>query len=193
MSEIEKNGVSPVLDESVDIIAQEKQAVNDLIAIRSITADNATFARTDGGFVSMEYNGKTYSRVSVHRCFPHSDPDKYISIREPDSDGREIGIIEDLTALPSELRDMLEEQMRLRYFAPKILKVHDVKSEYGYSYWDVTTDRGRCRFTAHLGGGSVYSIGKDRYLVNDLDGNRFEIPNLYALSAKEVKKLDLFI
>lgn len=180
-------------ERDADIIAQEKQAVDSLIEIRAITAENATFARTAGGFVSLDYAGKHYARVAVHRCFPHSEPEKYISIREPDGDGREIGLIEDLTALPREMREMLEEQMNLRYFAPKILKVHDIKSEYGYSYWDVTTDRGRCRFTAHMGGGSVYSIGKERYLVNDLDGNRFEIPDLYKLSAKEIKKLDLFI
>ena len=176
-----------------DILAQEKKAVEDLIAIRSITAENATFARTKGGFVSMEYGDKSYARVAVHRCFPHSDPNRYISIREPENDGKEIGLIEDLTAMPKDVQEMLQEQMNLRYFAPKILKVHDVKSEYGYSYWDVTTDRGRCRFTARMGSGSVYSIGKNRYLVNDLDGNRFDIPDLYALSAKEIKKLDLFI
>lgn len=176
-----------------DIIEQQKQAVNDLIAVRAITAENATFARTAGGFVSMDHGDKHYARVSIHRCFPHSDPTHYISIREADSDGREIGLIEDLSAMPREVQEMLMEQMELRYFTPKIQKVHDIKSEYGYSYWDVTTDRGRCRFTARMGGGSVYSIGKDRYLVNDLDGNRFEIPNLYALTAKEIKKLDLFI
>lgn len=192
MTDIDKERM-PVGEVPADIIEQEKRAVSDLIAIRAITAENAVFARTEGGFVSLEYAGKHYARVAVHRCFPHSDPDKYISIREPDGDGREIGLVEDLTALAPQVREMLEEQMNLRYFAPKILKVHDVKSEYGYSYWDVTTDRGRCRFTAHFGGGSVYSIGKDRYLVNDLDGNRFEIPDLYALSAKEIKKLDLFI
>ena len=176
-----------------DLIEQEKQAVEDLIAIRTITADNAVFARTEGGFISMDFGEKHYPRVSVHRCFPHSDPTHYISIREPDNDGKEIGLIEDLNALPAQTQKMLIEQMELRYFAPKILKVHEVKSEYGYSYWDVTTDRGRCRFTARMGGGSVYSIGKDRYLVNDLDGNRFEIPDLYALTPKEIKKLDLFI
>ena len=179
--------------EQNDIIEREKQAVEDLIAIRAITADNAVFARTEGGFISMDFGGTHYPRVSVHRCFPHSDPTHYISIREPENDGKEIGLIEDLSALPMETQKMLQEQMALRYFAPKILKVNDVKSEYGYSYWDVTTDRGRCRFTARMGGGSVYSIGKDRYLVNDLDGNRFEIPDLYALTPKEIKKLDLFI
>ena len=30
-------------------------------------------------------------------------------------------------------------------------------------------------------------------MVNDIDGNRFEIPDLYKLSAREIKQLDLFI
>ncbi len=176
-----------------DVIEREKQAVEDLIAMRSITAENAVFKRTAGGFVSLEYGDKTYPRVAIHRCFPHSDPTHYISVRMPDNDGKEIGLIEDLNALPEDVREMLLEQMELRYFAPKILKIFDIKAEYGYSYWDVLTDRGHCRFTARMGGNSVYSIGHNRYLVNDLDGNRFEIADLSALTAKEMKKLDIFI
>lgn len=176
-----------------DIVEQEKKAVEEIISIKRITAENAVFKRTEGGFVSLYYADQHYSRVAVHRCFPFSDPEHYISIREPDGDGKEIGLVIDINALPQETRELLEEQMRLRYFAPIILKVHEIKEEYGYSYWEVTTDRGRCRFTTRMGGGSVYSIGKDRYLVNDLDGNRFEIPDLYQLTPKEIKKLDLFI
>ena len=174
-----------------DILEQEKKSVEDIISIKAITADNAVFERTGGGFVRMTFAGKDYSRIAVHRCFPHSDPTAYISIREPEGDSKEIGLIENLADLPAGTREMLEEQMALRYFAPKIQKIHAIKEEYGYSYWDVTTDKGRCRFTVRMGGGSVYTIGSNRYLVNDLDGNRFEIPDLYALSAKEIKKLDL--
>ncbi len=185
-------------DTEPDILQQEKKAVEEIIAIRTITAENTIFCRTEGGFVRMEYqtpNGerKTYPRVSVHRCFPFSDPDHFISIREPEADGKEIGLIEDLNALPADMRAMLEEQMNLRYFTPKIRKVHSIKEEYGYAYWDVTTDRGACRFTVRMGGSNVYAIGPNRYLVNDIDGNRFEIPDLYKLSAKEIKQLDLFI
>lgn len=180
-------------DVQQDILEQEKKSVEDIIAIKEITADNAMFARTPGGFVRMTFGGKEYPRIAVHRCFPYSDPDVYISIREPEGDGREIGLIGNLRALPRETQEMLEEQMALRYFAPKIQRIHDIKEEYGYSYWDATTDKGRCRFTVRMGSGSVYAIGPNRYLVNDLDGNRFEIPDLYALSAREIKKLDLFI
>lgn len=181
-----------------DILEQEKKAVAEIIAIRPITADNAVFSRTEGGFVRLDYTApdgevRSYPRVSVHRCFPFTDPGRFLSIREPEADGREIGLIEDLAALPEETRALLEEQMALRYFTPIIRKVRNIKEEYGYAYWDVVTDRGDCRFTVRMGGGNVYAIGENRYLVNDIDGNRFEIPDLYALTAREIKQLDLFI
>jgi len=179
--------------ESDDLIEQERAAVEEIISIRKITADNAVFSRTSGGFLALDYDGKQYGRVDIHRCFPFSDPTRFISVRATDADAKEIGIIEDLAVLPDDVCGMLEEQMGLRYFTPIIQQVHDIKEEYGYVYWEVTTDRGRCKFTTRMGGGSVFTVGKDRYLVNDIDGNRFEIPDLYALTPAEIKKLDLFI
>lgn len=176
-----------------DILKQEKKAVEEIIAIKPITAENAEFSRTQGGFLRLVYAGKTYPRVAVHRCFPFSDPDHYISIREPETDGREIGLIIDLKAMPKEIQTLLEEQLALRYFVPRICRVKEIKEEYGYSYWEVDTDRGACRFTVRMGGGSVYAIGHNRYMVNDIDVNRFEIPDLNALTPREIKKLDLFI
>lgn len=180
-------------EKETDILEQEKKAVAEIIAIKPITRDNAIFQRTEGGFVSLDYGERHYPRVAVHRCFPFSDPSRYISIREPDNDGREIGLILDLKDLSEETQSILEEQMALRYFTPHILQIRDIKEEYGYSYWEVVTDKGVCRFTVRMGAGSVYPIGPNRYLVNDLDGNRFEIPDLYRLTPREIKKLDLFI
>ncbi len=180
-------------EKETDILEQEKKAVAEIIAIKPITRDNAIFQRTEGGFVSLDYGERHYPRVAVHRCFPFSDPSRYISIREPDNDGREIGLILDLKDLSEETQSILEEQMSLRYFTPHILQIRDIKEEYGYSYWEVVTDKGACRFTVRMGAGSVYPIGPNRYLVNDLDGNRFEIPDLYRLTPREIKKLDLFI
>ena len=176
-----------------DILAKEKEQVTRLLGVRLMTAENAVFTRTPGGFLALEFEEETYPRIAVHRCFPFSEPTRYISIREPEGDGKEIGLIEDITTLPEEIQSLLAEQMELRYFTPHIRHIHDIKEEYGYSYWSVTTDRGRCRFTVRFGAGSVIPIGGGRYLVTDIDGNRFEIPNVDALTAKEMKKLDLFI
>lgn len=88
---------------------------------------------------------------------------------------------------------MIREQIRLRYFLPVIRKILDVKDEYGYAYWHVQTDFGVCRFTTHMGGDAVINLGEARYQITDIDGNRYELPDLYALSVMERKKLDLFI
>lgn len=76
---------------------------------------------------------------------------------------------------------------------PVIRKVMEVKDEYGYAYWHVQTDFGSCRFTTHMGGDAVVSLGEARYQITDIDGNRYELPDLYALTVMERKKLDLFI
>lgn len=165
----------------------------DLLELRFLTKDNAVFQRTKGGFVSLDYAGKTYERVNVYRTFPVTEPDEYISIREADEKAREIGVVEKLSELSSEQAEMLREQLRLRYFTPTIKKIIDIKTEYGYGYFNVVTDFGACRFTIHNGGSAVVSLSDTRIMITDLDGNRFEIPDITRLSAGERKKLDLFI
>ena len=165
----------------------------DLLELRYLTRDNAVFARTKGGFVSLEYKGKTYERINVYRTFPVTSPEEYISIREADDKAREIGVVKKLSALDKDQADMLREQLRLRYFTPEITKIIDIKTEYGYGYFNVVTNFGACRFTIHNGGGAVVSLSDSRIMITDLDGNRFEIPDIYSLSASERKKLDLFI
>ena len=175
------------------LLQEEQQLVEELLETRWITPENVQFSRTDGGFLSMEYRGKLYPRVAIHRCFPFSAPDSYLSVREPEGDGREIGLIRSLRGFSEDIVAVLTEQINLRYFTPLIRHIHAIKEEYGYSYWDVTTDKGRCRFTVRMGNGSVYPVGEARYIINDLDGNRFEIPDIGKLTAVELKRLDLFI
>lgn len=166
----------------------------DLLELRYLNKDNATFTRTDGGFVSLEFQGKRYERVNIYRTFPFTDPDHYISIREADEKAREIGMIQDIHKdIRPEETQMLMEQLNLRYFTPTILKVNDIKEEYGYAYFDVKTNLGTCKFTIQMNSGSVVTLSDTRILITDLDGNRFEIPDLTKLSAGELKKLDLFI
>lgn len=165
----------------------------DLLELRFLTKENAVFERTAGGFVKLTYKEKTYDRVSVYRTFPVTLPEEYISIREADEKAREIGVVEKLSALEEEQAEMLREQLRLRYFTPEITKVYDIKTEYGYGYFHVMTTYGECRFTIHTGGSSVVSLTDTRIVINDLDGNRFEIPDITRLTTSERKKLDLFI
>ena len=180
-------------DDEFDLEKMELET-EEMLKLRYINKDNAVFERTEGGFLSLKIEGEEYKRVQIYRAFPFSDPDSYVSIREADEKAKEIGIIRNLkTDVTKETVKMLEEQMRLRYFTPIIEKIINIKDEYGFAYFDVLTDHGACRFTIHMGGGSVVNLSDTRLMITDLDGNRFEIPDVSALTAPELKKLDLFL
>ncbi|HHW46804.1 MAG TPA: DUF1854 domain-containing protein [Clostridiales bacterium] len=172
---------------------EQSAYTDDILKIKYITKGNAKFKRTPGGFVSLEFEGKFYSRVSVYRAFPFTNPDSFISIRQPDEKAEEIGIIRSLNELDKETAEIIREQLNIRYFTPEIKKIIDIKDEYGYAYFDVLTDRGACRFTIRMNTSSVIRLSETRILIVDIDGNRFEIPDITKLSAAELKKLDLFI
>ena len=170
-----------------------KKESEDLLEMRFLTKDNATFSRTEGGFLSLKTNDKEYTRVGVYLTFPLTTPEEFISIRECDEKAKEIGLIQKLTDLPNDQQEMIREQIRLRYFMPVITKVLDIKDEYGYAYWYVTTNFGTLRFTTQMSGNAVVTLSDSRLLVTDIDGNRYEIPDFYKLSVMERKKLDLFL
>lgn len=170
-----------------------KKESEELLEMRFLNKENATFSRTAGGFIALKTKDKEYDRVGVYLTFPLTNPEEFISIREADEKAREIGMVEKLTDLEKEQQEMLREQIKLRYFRPVITKVLDVKDEYGYAYWNVVTSFGACRFTTHMGGDAVIHLSDSRLLVTDIDGNRYEIPDFFQLSVIERKKLDLFI
>lgn len=160
-------------------------------AIEYITPENAVFARTEGGFASMTYNGTLYARIAVYRSFPHSMPTQFLSVR--DTDAKELGVIRDIDEFDSQTVSILEEQMMLRYYCPLITKVIKIKEEYGYVYWEAETDAGRVRFTCKSEHGALIMLGEDRLLIVDIDGNRFEIPDMKKLSPKDMRELEMVI
>ena len=193
MEENRENNMPDLLDlQEFDEDALKKES-EEVLQMRFLNSENAVFTRTGGGFLALKTGEKEYERVGVYLTFPLTNPDEFISIREADEKAKEIGIIQSINDLGKDEQEMIREQVRLRYFMPVIRKVMEVKDEYGYAYWHVMTDYGSCRFTTHMGGDAVVNLGGARYQITDIDGNRYEIPDLYGLTVMERKKLDLFI
>ena len=174
-------------------LEQMEQETEAMLRLRYLTPETAVFSRTEGGFVSLKVEGEEYSRVQVVRMFPFSEPGKYISIRTAEETSKEIGVIESMENFPQEVREMLTEQLALRYFTPIITKIYQIKDQYGFAYFDVETDRGHCRFVIRMGGNAVVHLSDTRIIISDIDENRFEIPDVSKLTVKEQKKLDLFL
>lgn len=163
--------------------------LSDAANIYYLTPANTAFAITEGQMLSANVEGAEHPAVYIHCSFPHTDRRIYLSIRTIDN--KEIGMIRSLDDFPAETVKILEEQVHIRYFAPEITKVVSVKEEFGYAYWEAETTAGYCRFTVRGGGGNTKLITASRLLVNDVDGNRFVIPDLNGLSDKEYRMVEI--
>ena len=176
-----------------DVIESELEAMEEVLEIRYITPKNAVFKENKSGFLSVEFEGETYDRINIYLTLPFSAPTEYISVRSSEKKAKEIGIIKDLRDFSEDVKAMINKQISLRYFTPIITKIYDIKDEFGYTYFDVETDKGRCKFITHMRSSSIVMLSESRILFNDIDENRFEIPDINKLSALEVKKLDMYI
>jgi len=131
------------------------------------------------GFLRATVGDRTYLEVSVVRAFPLSSESRYIGLLS----GRleEIGVIVDPEELDLESRETIAGELTRRYFSTHILQVTSIREEFGATYWDVVTDRGPREFVSKGLRDNVTYLSGGRLLIPDVDGNRYEIPDLNAL------------
>ena len=77
---MEQENMQDLLDlQEFDEEALKKES-EELLEMRFITKENARFERTGGGFISLKFGDREYSRVGVYLTFPLTEPEEYISI-----------------------------------------------------------------------------------------------------------------
>jgi hypothetical protein len=123
---------------------------------------------------------RSYLKVSVLRAFPLSEPDRFLSVR--DGDNKEVGLIVNPEELDLENRRLVDQELDRRYFAPIITRIVAAKERFGTVDWTVETNRGKCRFTTRNLRENVQRPSPSRIIINDVDGNRYDICNLDAMS-----------
>ena len=122
---------------------------------------------------------RSYPRVSVLRAFPLSEPNRYLSVRYGEK--KEVGMIVEPSALDAESRKLVAEELTRRYLVPEIRRVRSIKERFGTVDWDVETSRGSYRFTTRNLRDKAVQPSPGRYLIEDVDGNRYDIPDLSML------------
>ena len=122
---------------------------------------------------------RSYLRVSVLRAFPLSEPDRFLSIR--DGANKEIGLLVDAAALSADNRSLVAADLECRYVIPVVTLIHPAKERFGTVDWTMATDRGEVRFTTRNLRENVQRPSPERLILNDVDGNRYDIRNVDAL------------
>ena len=134
---------------------------------------------------------RSYIGIKVVRAAPLTHPDRYISFL--DAKEEEVCMIDDLGQLNDQARRIVEEELDRRYLTSLIERVHSVRHEFGTSYWDVDTNRGRREFVVQNVTENAQWLGDFRLLMIDVDGNRFEISNLNDLDKKSLSRVEMVL
>lgn len=113
---------------------------------------------------------------------PLSHPDKFLSLINVK--GEEIILLENAEVLNESSRDVVMEELRRRYLTSTIKQITNAKVEFGATYWSVVTERGPRDFVAQSLQENAQWLSDNHLILVDIDGNRFEIPDVSQLDAK---------
>jgi hypothetical protein len=130
---------------------------------------------------------RSFPRIGIVRAFPLSDRSRFFSVR--DAADNEIGLIVNPTELSAENQNLIDEDLQRRYFLPSVKKIVVAKERFGTVEWTVETDRGICHFTTQNLRENVQRPTAGRIILNDVDGNRYDIRNLDDLSRESQELL----
>lgn len=134
-------------------------------------------------------------RVFLARAFPFDMKSEYISVL--DRDKKEIGMIRSLEDFSGDQRALLERELEVKYYTPVIKRIMSVKERYGFSYWKTECEFGEKNFTLRDTFRSIIKTpnadGGDRICIIDVDGNRYEIPDVRHLDAQSLRRIEMYL
>ena len=156
--------------------------------------DRLALRRGDTGALEACGEDGVWQPVAVYRAFPLSDPGHFVVLCR--AGGAVLGMVVDPNALAPAERELLDQELALRYHAPHVTavrRVHEDVSEGGHwtpaLVWDVDTDRGPLRLYLPNLTEHVRVLGGRRLLLLDRDGRRAEITDVRALDAASRERI----
>jgi hypothetical protein len=143
-----------------------------------------------GQLTFIDADGQKHANVAPVALFPISQPDAWISIRQPD--GTELACVEDPRTLPADVWQLLREDLARREFVPIIRRIIRVSGNSEPCEWQVDTDRGPTRFVLKSEE-DVRRIGDHEILILDAHGTRYHIPDLSAVDVKSRRIVEWYV
>ena len=155
------------------------EAMPERFDLRILAPQSVQLFRAGGVTRLTLKDDRSYRFVRVYRAFPVSDPNRWVAFL--DGAGKDIGLIENPEELDEASRRVVAEEIELRYFVPVVCSVLSVREEFGTVYWKVKTDRGETQVIARNLRDNLLELPGGRILVTDVNGNRFQFPDLSRL------------
>lgn len=118
----------------------------------------------------------SYAEVKLYQAWPLTAPHCFLSL--VNGKGDEIAMVDDLESFAPASRAVAEEELRRRYLTAHVQSVREIRTEFGVTYWHVTTDKGERDFVVQSMSESCVWLSDRHLLIVDVDGNRFEFEDL---------------
>jgi hypothetical protein len=150
---------------------------------------------THGALHVTVMNERIYGGVYAAYAFPVACPDRYISLIHTVGDSKdvEIGIIRDLHEFPEADAALVREALARRYFVHSIRRIRHIGWKYGFISMDVETDKGPAAFYMRWQADRAVDYGRRGKVLIDVNDNRYLIPDLDELSARERSDFQRYI
>lgn len=134
--------------------------------------------------------GVAHVGITPVRAFPFTAPNEGLSLVGPD--GHELAWLDGLDELPAAMRTLLEEELAVREFMPRIERVLEVSSFATPSTWRVHTDRGELSFVLKAEE-DIRRLEGAALLITASEGLQLRVDDRFALDRASRKLLDRFL
>ncbi len=131
------------------------------------------FYRSERGVIALRLGGDEYKDLNIRRAFPLEDEDHFIGVFL--ADGTELGLLENIADLDEASRKVLLEELDKVYFRPRILHIYDLDEEHGVLRGNIETTSGPRYLEIRNYRQNVRLLSNYRALVQDVDGNHYQI------------------
>ena len=144
--------------------------------------------RRDGQLWAMR--GAETARVWPLRCFPWSAGGRFVSLR--DADEEEFALVREPGELDDDSRSALEQSLAEAGFTMQITSIDRCDEEVEIWSWHVQTRQGPRQFQTRRDEWPM-GIPGGGYLIRDVAGDLFHVPDVDALDKKSREILWVFV
>ena len=172
-----------------------EQEVYEVDKLTLLDCKKIRLAKEESGFLTLDYEGRTYHKVNPTRLIPFYSKTTYISLSYENSgkEFREIGVIKDMAELDDEQYKLLDSYLEYKYYMPEITKVYSIKDNMrGAIFVKADTTSGQKTICIRDWYQNFRMIGYDYLYVNDADGNKYFCPDIHKLDRKSRQVLEMY-
>lgn len=136
--------------------------------------------RTEAGRLQVRLTPDSdWQEATLARLFPLSEPESWISV--VDKEDKEVGVFKTLKGMPAASLASVRAELHRRYVVPEITRIIACRNRFHLVEWTVETNRGQMTFLTQNPHEQFKPTLLPRVTLTDVEGNRFDIPDIGAL------------